>query len=150
MPKPQARFLNVDIDVRSVVDPEPLAKALGRAVLCQRVGKVGGAHWVRFMLSRQPTSPTDAILGFAKLVNRLSAGHRAIWNNARSKEFDVGIESGFEPFSAEWVLERRVIEAIAALGARLRLTVYAPDVPGAAGASRTKVRPASGRRGRRS
>jgi hypothetical protein len=146
MAKSRTRLLNVDIDVKSVAEPEPLIKALGWPVLCQRVGKVGRAHWVRFMLSRQPASPADAILGFAKLVTKLPDDHRAIWEKAQSKEFDIGIESGFEPFSAEWVLERRVIEVIAELGARLRITVYAPDVPGAAGASPKSAPPKNPRR----
>ena len=135
MAKSRTRLLNVDLDVKSVAELEPLTEALGSAVLSQRVGNVGRAHRVRFMLSRQPASPTDAILEFAKLVATLPDDRRAIWEKAQSKEFDIGLESGFEPFSAEWVLERRVIEAIAALGARLRITVYAPDVPGAAGSS---------------
>jgi hypothetical protein len=146
MAKSRTRFLNVDLDVKSVAELDPLIKALGSAVLCQRVGKVGRAHWVRLMLSRQPASPTDAIVGFAKLVTKLPDDRRAIWNNARSKEFDIGIESGFEPFSAEWVLERRVIELIAELGGRLRITVYAPDVPGAAGARPTSASPKQPRR----
>ena len=147
MPKARTHFLNVDIDLKSVADPEPLVQALGRVVLCQRVGRVGRAHWVRFMLSRQPTSPTDAILGFAKLMAKLPDDRRAIWNKAKSKEFDIGIEGGFEPFSAEWVLEPRVIEAIAELGARLRITVYAPEAPAAA--SRPHAVPPKKRRPRR-
>jgi len=146
MAKSRTRLLNVDLDLKSVAEPEPLIKALGRTVLCQRVGKVGRAHWIRLMLSRQPSSPTDAILGFAKLVTKLPDDPRAIWEKAQSKEFDIGIESGFEPFSAEWVLERRVIEVIAELGARLRITVYAPDVPGAAGSSPKSASPKNPRR----
>ena len=146
MAKSRTRFLNVDLDLQSVAEPDPLIKALGSAVLCQRVGRVGRAHRVRFMLSRQPASPSDAIVGFAKLVTKFPDEGRAIWNNARSKEFDIGIESGFEPFSAEWVLERRVIDVIAELGARLRITVYAPDVPGAAGGRPTSKSPKKPRR----
>jgi hypothetical protein len=124
----QTKFLNVDIDLKSVTDPDPFVQALGSKVLSQRIGKVGRAHWVRLMLVRQPTSPTDVILRFAKLVAKLSSKDRAIWLNAITREFDIGIQGGFEPTSAEWVLERNVVEAVARLGARVRITVYSPDL----------------------
>jgi hypothetical protein len=81
------------------------------------------------MLARQPRNPTDAIVGFASLVAKLSPPDRAAWVNAESREFDIGIQAGFDPFAAEWVLERGVIEAVARLGGRVRLTVYAAELP---------------------
>jgi hypothetical protein len=42
------------------------------------------------------------------------------------KEFDIGIQAGFERRSAEWVLEPEVVQTVADLGARIRLTVYSP------------------------
>jgi hypothetical protein len=122
-------FLNVDLAVKSIAEPSPFIQALGRAVLCQRIGKAGRAHWIRIMLSRQPKSPEDAIRSYAALVSRMSGKARTIWDKAISKELDIGIQAGFEPTSAEWVLERRVVDAMARLGARVRITVYAAEPP---------------------
>ena len=121
-------FLNVDIDLNSIEDPEPLVRGLGSRVFPDQLGKFKRQHWVRFMLARQPLSPEDAILGFAKLVSKLPANARRIWNNATHKEVDIGIQSGFQPKPAEWVLEPAVIKAAARLGAQIRITVYSPVV----------------------
>jgi hypothetical protein len=121
-------FLNVDIDLKSIEDPTSFVQALGSKVLPQSLGKVGRAHWVRLELARQPRSPADAILGFAQLVAKLPPRDRAAWANAASRELDIGIRAGFEPASAEWVLEAGVVEAIVRLGARLRITVYSPEM----------------------
>jgi hypothetical protein len=129
MTKIRTEFANVDIDLKSIRDPEPFLGALGSRVLWQRLGKVGRAHWVRLMLSRQPTSPADAILSFAKLVTKLPPAARAVWDTAVRREFDIGIETGVEPNVAEWVLEPKVMKAATELGAQLRITVYAPNLP---------------------
>src|SRR5262249_49352125 len=95
--------------------------------LSQRIGKVGRAHWVRLILARQPSTPAHAILRFTKLVAKLSSRIRAIWVNAVSKEFDIGIQAGFEPSSAEWILKTNVVDALARLGTHVRITVYPPN-----------------------
>jgi len=66
--------------------------------------------------------------GFAKLVSKLPANAKRIWNSATDKEFDIGIQGGFQPKPAEWVLEPTVIKAVARLGAQIRITVYSPEV----------------------
>jgi hypothetical protein len=126
--KAPTEFLNVDIDLKSRMDPDPLIQALGSKILSQRIGKIGRAHWVRLTLARQPTTPGDAILRFAKLVTNLSGKGRSIWANALSRELDIGIQGGFEPPNAEWVLERNVMKAAAQLGAQVRITVYSANL----------------------
>ena len=121
-------FLNVDVDLSSIEDPEPLVRGLGSRVVLYQLGKFRRQHWVRFSLARQPLSPEDAILGFARLVSKLPANAKRIWNNATHKECDIGIQSGFQPKPAEWVLEPTVIKAVARLGAQIRITVYSPEV----------------------
>ena len=79
------------------------------------------------MLARQISNPAEVILGFAKLFDRLPTRAKRIWKNATHKEFDIGIQSGFQPKPAEWVLEPKVIETVARLGAKVRITVYSPE-----------------------
>ena len=146
MTKAPTEFLNVDIDLRSVADPTPFIDALGRKVLSQRIGKDGRAHWVRLMLAGQPAGPGDAILQFAKFVAELPPTIRAIWENAVSKEFDIGIQAGFEPSSAEWVLDRKVVEAAARVGARVRITVYSANFDLGSSEGPSKKKPTNKRR----
>ena len=48
-----------------------------------------------------------------------------IWARA-AKEFDIGIQAGFERRSGEWLLEPEIIQTVADLGAHVRLTIYSP------------------------
>jgi hypothetical protein len=48
-----------------------------------------------------------------------------MWARA-AKEFDIGVQAGFERRSGEWVLEPEIVRTVADLGAHLRLTVYSP------------------------
>lgn len=121
-----AEFLNVDLEIRSTSDPAAIAKAWENRVIPMHADKVGRQHWLRLCLVSQPKSPTAAIRHFAKLVRDLPPRGRRAWAQASSKEFDIGIQAGFERHSAEWMLEPEVLQSIAELGARLRLTVYSP------------------------
>lgn len=91
-----------------------------------QVGRDGRKHWARFMLTGQARDPAQAILGFCELVRRLPNAGRAVWKAASPKEFDIGLQAGLESRAAEWVLDARVIAAVRAVGARIRLTVYSP------------------------
>jgi hypothetical protein len=119
-----SEFLNVDLDIRSKVDPGILAEAWDNEVVVH-VDKWGRRHWLRMWLTHQPRSPREAILRFAKLVRGLPTRGRIIWTQA-SKELDIGIQAGFEHRSGEWVLEPDVVQTVADLGVRMRLTVYSP------------------------
>jgi hypothetical protein len=68
-------------------------------------------------------------LEFAKLLDGLSPAAKAVWTNAKAKEFDIGIQGGLKPNPAEWVLDHRVIDVVARLGAHIRITVYSPELP---------------------
>ena len=119
-----AEFLNVDLDIKSKVDPGILVEAWDNQVI-PHLDKWGRRHWLRIMLTSQPRNPTEAIRRFAKLVRGLPTRGRTIWTQA-SKEFDIGIQAGFERRSGEWVLEPELIQTVADLGAQVRLTVYSP------------------------
>ncbi len=120
-----AEFLNVDFDIKSNSDPAILMKAWGARAVMGDIDKLGRRYWLRLSLFPQPKNPSDAIRRFAKLVRSLSPQARRVWAQA-SKEIDIGIQAGFERGSGEWVLDPRVVQAAAELGAHLRFTVYSP------------------------
>jgi hypothetical protein len=123
-----AEFLNVDLDLKSRTNPAALVRAWSGHVLTQDVGKSGGRHWLRFNLTFQPKSPSQAILRFAKLTNTLPSTARNVWSRA-SKEMDIGLQAGSGRGSCEWVLDRSVVRLLADLGVRVRITVYSPSLP---------------------
>jgi hypothetical protein len=121
-----AEFLNVDLDIKSNFDPAAIVKAWNNRVHPMHTDKHGRQYWLRLSLALQPKSPTDAITRFAKLVGDLPPRERSLWTKASCKEFDIGVQAGFERGSGEWVLEPKLVRTIADLGAQIRLTVYSP------------------------
>jgi hypothetical protein len=49
------------------------------------------------------------------------------WRNAKVRDFNIGIQSSDTPRSLEVPLCAKTVAAIGALGARIVVTVYAPD-----------------------
>jgi hypothetical protein len=122
-----AQFINVDLDLKSSASLSPLLQAWSDRVSdVYTPEKDGRKHWLRLELHSQPADPERGILEFCRLVRRLRGAARAAWQKASSREFDIGIQAGMERRSAEWVLSRKVIDAIHSVGGHVRVTVYSP------------------------
>ena len=85
------------------------------------------AH-VELAASHMAMSADDTIVALIRLIRRLPRLQRKIWDSARRREFNVGIEAGLEPHGFELRLQQRTLEAIADVRGALVITVYAPDV----------------------
>ncbi len=72
-------------------------------------------------------SADDTIIGLTRLIRGLPRVHRTIWNSAQRREFNIGIEAGFEPHAFELRLQERTLKAIADVQGVVVITVYAPD-----------------------
>jgi Protein of unknown function (DUF2442) len=122
-----AQFINVDLDLKSSASLSPLLEAWSdRASELYTPEKDGRKHWLRLEPHSQPADPERGILEFCRLVRRLRGAARAAWQRASSREFDIGIQAGMERRSAEWVLSRKVIDAIHSVGGHIRVTDYSP------------------------
>jgi hypothetical protein len=131
--------LNVDLDITSRVPLHGLVDAMGERVFVLYVGGAGRKHEAHVELaSSHRDIPADrTIMGLVALVKKLPPRWRNVWDAARSREFNVGIEAGLEPHSYELRLDRRTIDAVAEVGGALEITVYAPDM----GQGRAAVQP---------
>jgi hypothetical protein len=131
-----ARFVDVDLDIKSAMDLTELTAAFARRAVAIHSGRFGRRYWVRFELLRHPRNPDDGIKRFIDLASSLRGTAGEAWDKA-TKEFDIGIEggSGSERDPAVWVIRPQTLRAAARVDVQLRLTVYAP--PG--GGNRTKT-----------
>jgi hypothetical protein len=128
-PEP-THYANVDLDVYAGAPLDGFVQALGDEVLVLYVG--GGrrkyeAH-VELVSSHMARSADDAIVGLVSLIRGLPRVHRKIWDSAKRREFNIGIEAGLEPHGFELRLEQRTLQAIANVRGVLVITVYAPDL----------------------
>ncbi len=118
-------FLNVDLDVWSRSPLDALVEAFGKRVSVLHVGKEGRDYGAHLELAVDSDSPDRLLRGFVRQVQRLPRTGKLLWNRARAREFNVGIQGGARPYSFEFRLERETLLAVASVNARIGMTVYA-------------------------
>lgn len=126
---PDAQFLNVDLDVYSRYDLQPLVNRLGKRVIDLYVGRERRGYSAHLELAaglRKP-SADSTIRAFCTLIRALPKTERELWNGAKSREFSVGVEAGQQPFACDVRIEAQTVKAVAELGAMIVLTVYGPE-----------------------
>ena len=131
-------FLNVDLDVFSRSSLEPLKVAFGSKVIPMFVGRDGRRHRATFELNANPKSGDAMIVAFVRLVKNLPRSARAIWNDAYRRDFNLGVQAGFEPRSYELSLRPETLKLVSSVNARVVLTIYAADRPQPGGGGATQ------------
>ena len=120
-------FMNVDLDVLSRSPLDRLATAFGRAVSVLYVGGEGNLFEAHFELADSSARDADALMkGFVALVRGLPPGVRKLWNDAKSRDFNVGIQSALKPHCHEVRLTAETLKAVAAVRGSVVITTYAP------------------------
>jgi hypothetical protein len=123
----ETAFLNVDLDVYSRAPLDRLVAACGRKVSVHYVGKEGGRYSAHLSLAHSFNKSADVLIReFARLLARLPKRAQDGWKRAQSREFNIGIQAGYQPYSHELRLRPKSLEAAARLGARIVITTYAP------------------------
>jgi hypothetical protein len=124
------QFLNIDVDIWSKSKLEPLMAALGKNVLVHYVGAERHEQSAHFSLASAHGKDPDTILHrLVALIERLPPPARQLWNRARTRDFNIGIQAGVTPFSHELALEAGTLERAAAVGGRVVITTYAAETP---------------------
>jgi len=120
-------FLNVDLDICSKADIGTLVTALGRKVIVLHAGRIRQAHCVHLELAKTAKTADAAIRGFCDLIEALPKPERDLWNAAKARDFNIGVQAGTEPHSTEFALAVETLKSASELGARIVFTVYAPE-----------------------
>ena len=123
------QFLNVDLDMFSQVPLDPIVEAFGTKVFVLHVGKWGRRYSAHVELSDSGTDKrADRLVRrLVGLVKKLPRRARSVWNEAESREFNLGIEAAARSRMFELRLEPETLKAVASVGGRIVITVYAPE-----------------------
>jgi hypothetical protein len=123
----KTKFLNVALCIFSKSDLTPLVAAMGKRVEVYYTGREGRAHKARLALPwRSRRSPESQILGFCKLIRELSPEARELWNAAKTRTLDIGIEAP-GPKSCYWSsISPKALKAASEINAQIAVTVYGP------------------------
>jgi hypothetical protein len=119
------RLLNVDLNICSMSDLEPLVTALGDQVYVLPAEQSREAH---LELKRSFANADAAIREFTILIEALPKEQRELWDTAESREFSIGVQAEVERCYFEISLSTEAVEAAARLRAQIGLTVYPPKV----------------------
>lgn len=118
-------YLNVDVDVESSMPLEELADEIGGAVVVLHGGPITRRRFMLRMESQRETAnPDTAARDLCKVIERLSARGRELWDAASSKEFNVGFELATRVRAVETRLKLETVQRIVALGATVAFTCY--------------------------
>jgi hypothetical protein len=127
----KGRFLNADLILASGSDLRPLVKAFGGKIDVLFVGRVKRTYHACLELNavnpRGPArAPEWAIAKFCKLIQALPPDERRIWDNAKIRTFDIGIDSQEKkPLLTYWfALSPETLKATSDVNASIALTIY--------------------------
>jgi hypothetical protein len=123
-PGSATQFLNIDLDLWSKSSLDPLLRAFGRKVVILHAGKDGREYVAHLELASESDNPDLLLRRFVRLVEGLPRPARALWNRARVREFNIGIQSAAKPHSFELHLKDATVRAVAGVNARIGMTVY--------------------------
>lgn len=123
------QFLNVDLEVgsRFAIGPLRAALATRRDVFELFHGRLGGLARTHVQVHTRTHSPDAVARALTRLVASLPRPARRCWDRARLRDFNIGIRGGSSPRLLELPLSHTTIAAIAALGGRVVVTVYASE-----------------------
>ena len=120
-------FLNVDLDIYSRSDLQPLVSALGKKVIVLHAGRDKRTFSAHLELARNARNADAAISAFCVLIESLGPRERALWNASKIRDFSIGVQAGDHPRACEFALAAATLKAAAKLGARVSFVVYAPE-----------------------
>ena len=120
-------FMNVDLDVHSRSPLEPLATAFGGAVDVLYVGGGDKSFEAHFEIAGSYDKDADTLMQeFVALIRKLPPAARRLWNGAKSRDFNVGIQSARRPHCHVLRLRAETLDAVAGVRGSVVITTYAP------------------------
>jgi hypothetical protein len=120
-------FLNVDLDIAGRARAMgPLFQVLEARLICVSTYPVRGLRRASYESRRAASSVEATLRAMLDVIERLDPGGRRAWEAARVRDFNVGLQAGRVPHATEFAVTPATLARIAALEARLVITVYAP------------------------
>ncbi|MGH9872792.1 MAG: hypothetical protein ACRD9S_10030, partial [Pyrinomonadaceae bacterium] len=107
-------------------DLQPLVRALEPGTFALHVGRDKRTYRAHLELSKAPRNPDAAIRAYAALIRNLSRTERKLWDTAKIRAFNIGVQAAMKPRSYEMALTHETLEIVSNLKARIVFTIYAP------------------------
>jgi hypothetical protein len=121
-------FLNVDLDIYSKHDLQPLVKRLGEKVFALYVGRDRGEYSAHLEVAKNTRTADSTIRAFCGFIVDLPKRERSLWNTATVRSFSIGIQAGTQPYSCDFTIRPGTVRAISDVGSQIVITIYAPEM----------------------
>lgn len=135
--EPLNQFLAVDLEI---VAPykldgllDGLVEMMGNQVGVNRNEKVGRNHVLLLSLGVKSSSSSDEtyintlIRRVAKMTLGLPPSARKLWDQARTRTFDLGFQGGLQPQAVEVRLKPDTLAALISINGQIQITVYGAE-----------------------
>lgn len=122
-------YANTDLELAADFDLTPLAtefKAHGWHVLTVQLGP-DGVWYANLEIGGLYEAPEATISAMLEIIATLGEQAQRDWAACTKREFDVGYVCGTKPWAFNQGLTCDTLRRIAAAGASLRITLYAPE-----------------------
>jgi hypothetical protein len=124
---PVTHYLNVDLDIYSRYDLQPLVSRLGRKVSVLYVGRESKRYCAHLELANVTSSANSTIHAFCRLIQALPKAELHLWNVATKRSFSVGVQAGETPTTCDFAIRAKTVKAVSEVAAEIVLTIYAPE-----------------------
>jgi hypothetical protein len=124
---PISQLLNVDLDIYSRFDLEPLISAFGNKVVVLHQERLNRTFQAHFELATNSKTADSAILKFCRLVDGLRGDAKELWHSASKRDLNIGVQVELQPLCFELALSVKASSAAAKLNAHRALDIRARD-----------------------
>lgn len=126
-------FLNVDLDLFSKSNLQPLVTAMGNKVAVLHIGRYKGTYRAHLEVAGEVKNADSTIRAFCALIRALPKAAIEQWNAAKIRDFNIGVQAMKQPNSYELALAEETVRAVSQVKARIVFTVYGADLGESAG-----------------
>lgn len=140
----QTNFLNVDLELKSKTSIKELGAELDPQLTCLYAGPLDGYRALNYETSKPIADLDGRIREMVRVLKALSPGGKKLLKSCAFRDFNIGIEGGIDVDPLELHVDAETVAQVAALDARIVVTVYAAEQPIPA-SERPKKKPAKKR-----
>lgn len=105
-------------DISRIVDQ------FGANVSLLHQGEIGDYNHASFEIVEYGIGADEAIDRFCQLIEGFPIDVREIWDNCRTRVFDIGYESGETPNHIQSEIKEHTIQRLCKVSASVRITIY--------------------------
>ncbi len=129
------RFLTVDLEIVARVPLDSVVEAFGEKVFVLYVGRRGRFYYAYLEVANSYRDSAEKMIQkFVAMVKKLPREARKTWDQAKSREFDIGIEEGgkrAEVGQSMQVyflqLKEKTLKDVMSVKGTIAFTVYPPE-----------------------